>query len=90
MFRSGAVRAEKGFTFIFSNEDMDEIIRILESLENSNGLIDGATETVKHEIEKQEDELLATFLAPLPTSLITPVASSLIKGIFKKIGSHED
>ena len=40
MFRSGAVRAEKGFTFIFSNEDMDEIIRILESLENSNGLIE--------------------------------------------------
>ena len=35
---------------------MDEIIRILESLENSNGLIDGAAETVKHEIEKQEDE----------------------------------
>ena len=31
---------------------MDEIIRILESLENSNGLIDGAAETVKHEIEK--------------------------------------
>ena len=35
---------------------MDEIIRILKSLENSNGLIDGAAETVKHEIEKQEDE----------------------------------
>ena len=33
---------------------MDDIINIVKSLEKSGLLIDGATETVKHEIKKQE------------------------------------
>ena len=36
-----AIRAEKGFTLVISNEDMDDIIRIIKSLENSGLLIDG-------------------------------------------------
>ena len=67
---------------------MDDITRIIKSLENSNGLIDEATETVKHEIEKQNDGFFATLLAPMTASLITPISSSLVKGIFKKIRSH--
>ena len=31
---------------------MDDIIKIVESLENSGLLIDGASETVKHEVKK--------------------------------------
>ena len=31
---------------------MDDIIKVVESLEKSGLLIDGATETVKHEIRK--------------------------------------
>ena len=50
----GAVGARKGFTLIISNEYMDDIIRIVESLENSGLLIDSATETIKHEIKKHE------------------------------------
>ena len=34
---------------------MDDIIRIIKSLENSNVLIDGVSKTVKHKIKKQED-----------------------------------
>ena len=49
----GAVRAGKGFTLFISNKNMDDISKIVESLENSGLLIDGATETVKHEIKKQ-------------------------------------
>ena len=41
--------AGKGFTLFISNEDMDDIIRIINSLEDSRVLIDGVTETVKHE-----------------------------------------
>ena len=48
----GAVRAGKGFTLFISNEDMNDIIKIIKSLEDSGVLIDGVTETVKHEIKK--------------------------------------
>ena len=33
------------------NEDMNNIIKIIKSLEDSNVLIDGITERVKHEIK---------------------------------------
>ena len=42
----GAVRAGKGFNLLISNEDMDDIIKIVESQEKSGLLIDGVTETV--------------------------------------------
>ena len=48
----GPVRARKGFTFFISNEDMNGIIKIMKSLENSGVLIVEITETVKHEIKK--------------------------------------
>ena len=41
--------AGKEFTSLISNEDMDDIIRIIKLLEDSGVLIDGVTETVKHE-----------------------------------------
>ena len=50
----GAVRAGKGFTLFISNEDMDDVIRIIQSLEKSRVLIDGITETVK--LKKREQE----------------------------------
>ena len=50
----GAVRAGKVITLFISNEEMDNIIKIVQSLEKSSLLIDGASETVKHEIKKQE------------------------------------
>ena len=50
----GAVRAGKGFTLLISNEDMNDIIKIIKSLEDSGVLIDGVPETVKHEIKKNK------------------------------------
>ena len=43
------VIAEKGFTLFILNEDINDIIRIIKSLEDSSVLIDGVTETVKDE-----------------------------------------
>ena len=43
-------------------------------------LIDGITETVKHEIKK-EGGLLGALLAPLATSVVEPVISSVVKVI---------
>ena len=45
----GTVTAGKGFTLCISNEDMDDIIRIVKSLEDSCLLINCATESVKYE-----------------------------------------
>ena len=44
-------------------------------------LIDGVTETVKHEIKKQEAGFLGAFLAPLSASIMQPVISSVVKCI---------
>ena len=44
----GAARAGKGFTSFISNEDMNDIIKTIISIEDSGALIDYATETVKH------------------------------------------
>ena len=43
----GVVRAGRGFTLFISNGDLDDIIKILEVLEKSGLLIDGASETAK-------------------------------------------
>ena len=52
---------------------------LLKLLEDSGVLIDGVTETVKHEIKKQEGRFLGAFLAPLAASLVQPVISSIVK-----------
>ena len=63
------------------NEHMNDIIKILKLLEDSDVLIHGVTETVKHEIKKQEAGFLGALLAPLAASLVQPVISSVVKGI---------
>ena len=50
----GAVRARKRFTLFILNEDVTDIIKIIKSLDYSGVLMDGVTETVNHEIKKQE------------------------------------
>ena len=77
----GAVREGKGFTLFISNEDKDDIIKIIKSLEDSGVLIDGVTETVKHETKKHKGEFLGALLTPLATSLVQPVISSAVKGV---------
>ena len=49
----GAAKAEKGFNSFISNEDMNYIIKIIKSLEDSDVLIDGITETGKLEIKNR-------------------------------------
>ena len=47
---------------------MNQIIRIIKSLEDQAILIDGVTATVKHEIKNQESGFYGTLLAPLEES----------------------
>ena len=74
------VWAGKGFSLFISNENMDDI-KIVESLEKSGLLFEGATETVKHEIKQQEGGFFVSMIAPMTTSLIAPITSSLIQPI---------
>ena len=78
------MRAEKAFTSIFSNEDRNDNIQIINSSEESGVLIDWVTETVKHEINKQEGRFLEPLLAPLVASLVQPVVSSVAKEISRR------
>ena len=60
---------------------MDDIIKILEPLEKSGLLTDGAIETVKHEMKKQEGRFLRAIMTPMFASLIAPMASSLTQPV---------
>ena len=48
-------------------------------LEDWGVLIDGVTETVKHQIKRQDGGFLGALLAPLGASLVQPVISSIVK-----------
>ena len=60
---------------------MNDIIKIIISLEDLGLLIDEVTEKLKHEIKKQEGGFFLTLLAHLAASLVQPVVSPVIKGI---------
>lgn len=63
--RKRALRARKKFNLFILGEDIDDIIKIVKPLEKSRLLIDGANETVKNGIKKQEGEFLRTIMAPM-------------------------
>ena len=77
----GIVRVGKGFTLFISNEDMDDIIRIIRSLEDLAVLIDEVNETEKHEIKKEEGGFPGALLASLADSIVKPVISLVVTGI---------
>ena len=54
---------------------------IVESLKKSGLLIDGASETVKHDIKKQEGGFLWAMMAIVTALLIAPMNSSLIQPV---------
>ena len=54
---------------------------LLKSLEDSNVLIDGITETKKYEIKRQEGGFLPDFRTALVALLVQPVISSVVKSI---------
>ena len=63
---------------------MNNSIKVVKSSEVSGVLIDVVTETVKHVVKKQEGGFLGALLAPLATSLVQPVISSVVKGISRR------
>ena len=60
---------------------MNDIIKIIKSLEDSGVLIDRVTETIKYEIQKQEGGFFGALVAPLAASIVQPMVSSVMKAI---------
>ena len=49
-------------TLITSNDDMQDLLKIVKSLEDSGILLDGITETVKNEVKEQNGSFLSMLL----------------------------
>ena len=56
--------------FIISNDDMQDLLKIVKSLEDSGILLNGITETVKNEVKEQKGGFLSMLLVTLRASLL--------------------
>ena len=57
-------------TLIISNDEMDDILKIVKSLEDSGVLLKGASETIQNEAKEQRRGFLSMLLGTLTASLL--------------------
>ena len=57
-------------TLIISNKDIDDLIRIVKSLEDSGLLLKGVTESVQNEVKEQKGGFISMLLETLGASLL--------------------
>ena len=57
-------------TLIISNEEMNDIMKIVQTLEDSNILLKGVTKTIKNETKEQKGGFLSMLLSILGASLL--------------------
>ena len=57
-------------TLIISNKDMEDLMKIVKSLENSGLLLNGVTESVQNEIKEQKVGFISMLLGTLGASLL--------------------
>ena len=62
-------------TLIISNDEMDDILKIVKSLEDSGVLLKGVRETIQHEAKEQRGGFLSMLLGTLGASLLGDVLS---------------
>ena len=67
-------------TLIISNDEMDDILKIFKSLEDSGVLLKGVSETVQHEPKEQRGGFLSMLLGTLGASLLGDVLSKGLSG----------
>ena len=66
-------------TFIISNEEMNDIMKNVQALEDSNNLIKGVTKTIEDETKEQKGGFLSMLLGTLGASLLVNLLAG--KGI---------
>ena len=62
-------------TIIISNDEMKDIIEIVKSLEDSDLLLEGVTETVQDEVKEQKGGFLSMLLGTLGANLLGNILS---------------
>ena len=67
-------------TLIISNDEMDDILKIVKSLENSGVLLKGVSETIQHEAKEQRGGFLSMLLGTLGASLLGDILSKGLSG----------
>ena len=67
-------------TLIISNDEMDDILKIVKSLEDSNVLLKGVSETIQHEAKEQRRGFLGMLLDTLGASLLGDRLSKGLSG----------
>ena len=70
MLASGATKGAGTATLIISNNEMNDVIKIVKSLENSSVLLKGGSETIQHEAKEQRGGFLSMLLGTLGASLL--------------------
>ena len=69
-------------TLIMSNKDIEDLIKIVKSLEDSGLLLKGVTESVQNEVKEQKSGFLSMLLGTLGASLLGNLLTG--KGVNKK------
>ena len=67
---SGNNNDNNNTTLIISNNEIEDIIKIVKSLEDSGLLLKGVTETVQNEVKEQKGGFLSMLLGTLGASLL--------------------
>ena len=57
-------------TLIISNEEMNDMMKVVQALEDSNILLKGITKTIKNKTKKQKGRFLGMLLGTLGVSLL--------------------
>ena len=73
--------AHNNTTLIISNNEMEDIIKIVKSLEDSGLLLKGVTETVQNEVKEQKGGFLSMLVDTLVVSLLGNLWTG--KGIYR-------
>ena len=66
--------------YIISNDEMDDILKIVKSIENSGVLLKGVSETIQNETKEQRGGFLSMLLGTLGASLLGDVLSKGLSG----------
>ena len=80
-FKKKKIHVSGNMTLIISNEEMNDIIKIIQDLEDSNILLKGVTKTIKNETKERKGRFLSMLLGTLGASLLANLSTG--KGILR-------
>ena len=76
----GSGLSHNNTTLIISNDEIDDILKIVKSLEDSGVLLKGVSETIQHEAKEQRGGFLSMLLGTLCASLLGDILSKGLSG----------